>query len=47
MILSTAQDFTVISNGILDLGRALIGLVQNLIDIATADRSGRGGYPFS
>ncbi|MFC6014388.1 hypothetical protein [Nocardia lasii] len=45
MLTYIAQEFSTLGNGVLDVGRAVVGLVQDIIDIATPN--GRGGqYPF-
>ncbi|WP_431958150.1 hypothetical protein [Nocardia lijiangensis] len=50
MLQLIAQEFSTLGNDVLDIGRAVVDLVQDIIDIATPDHgpgAGRGGqYPF-
>ncbi|QIS03054.1 hypothetical protein F5X71_12680 [Nocardia brasiliensis] len=47
------QEFSTLGNGVLDVGRAVVDLIQDIINVATPDngatpRGGGGGqYPFS
>ena len=49
MLSHIAQEFSTLGNGVLDVGRAVVELVQDIIDIATPNGPGRGGgqYPFN
>ncbi|MGS2810289.1 hypothetical protein [Nocardia sp. MW-W600-9] len=51
MLHYVAQEFSTLGNGVLDVGRALVALVQSIIDIATPDSPGGGAgggqYPFN
>ncbi|GAD87658.1 hypothetical protein [Nocardia asteroides] len=45
-----AQEFSTLGNGVLDVGRALVALVQDIIDVATPNGQGGAGggdYPFN
>jgi hypothetical protein len=46
-----AQEFSTLGNGVLDVGRAVVDLVQDIIDIATPNNRGGGAgggqYPFN
>ncbi|MEV6659895.1 hypothetical protein [Nocardia fluminea] len=51
MLQYIAQEFSTLGNGVLDVGRAVVALVQDIIDIATPNNHGGGGgggdYPFN
>ncbi|MFC4123459.1 hypothetical protein [Nocardia rhizosphaerae] len=50
MLHTIAQEFSTLGNGVLEVGRAIVALVQDIIDIATPDNPGGGGggqYPFT
>ncbi|MFI9408107.1 MULTISPECIES: hypothetical protein [unclassified Nocardia] len=46
-----AGEFSTLGHGVLDVGRAVVDLIQDIIDVATPDhrtpRGGGGQYPFS
>ncbi|WP_280218328.1 hypothetical protein [Nocardia neocaledoniensis] len=46
-----AQEFSTLGNGVLEVGRAIVSLVQDIIDVATPNNQGGGGgegqYPFN
>ncbi|MFC9969137.1 hypothetical protein [Nocardia ignorata] len=45
-----AQEFSTLGNGVLDVGRAVVELVQDIIDVATPGHNGGAGggeYPFN
>ncbi|MFD3704914.1 hypothetical protein ACFWUP_17400 [Nocardia sp. NPDC058658] len=45
-----AQEFSTLGNGVLDVGRAVVALVQDIIDVATPNNGGGAGggqYPFN
>ncbi|WP_194828826.1 hypothetical protein [Nocardia sp. XZ_19_231] len=48
MLQYIAQEFSTLGNGVLDVGRAVVELVQDIIDIAVPNNRGGGGqYPFN
>ncbi|MFE6925130.1 hypothetical protein ACFVAV_29205 [Nocardia sp. NPDC057663] len=51
MLQYIAQEFSTLGNGVLDVGRAIVELVQDIIDIATPNNPGGGAgggqYPFN
>ncbi|MFC9877227.1 hypothetical protein [Nocardia salmonicida] len=51
MLHYVAQEFSTLGNGVLDVGRAVVELVQSVIDIATPNNRGGGAgggqYPFN
>lgn len=51
MLQLIAGEFSTLGNGVLDVGRAIVELIQDIIDIGTPNQGGpRGGgggqYPF-
>ncbi|MFG1797120.1 hypothetical protein [Nocardia sp. NPDC049149] len=47
-----AGEFSTLGNGVLDVGRAIVNLIQDIIDVSTpgngtSPRGGGGQYPFS
>lgn len=42
-----AQEFSLLGNSVLDVGRALVALIQTIIDVATPGGGGGGQYPFN
>ncbi|MFC9437601.1 hypothetical protein [Nocardia sp. NPDC057030] len=45
-----AQEFSTLGNDVLNIGRAVVDLVQDLINVATPGKGpggGAGQYPFS
>ncbi|MEU4322235.1 hypothetical protein AB0F85_26045 [Nocardia fluminea] len=51
MLQYIAQEFSTLGNGVLDVGRAVVALVQDILDIATPNNHGGGAgggeYPFN
>ncbi len=51
MLHHIAQEFSTLGNGVLDVGRAVVALVQDIIDLATPNNGGGGAgggqYPFN
>ncbi|MFF2088001.1 hypothetical protein ACFVVM_29830 [Nocardia sp. NPDC058176] len=51
MLQQIAQEFSLLGNSVLDVGRAIVTLVQNIIDVATPNNPGGGAgggqYPFN
>ncbi|MCP2280511.1 hypothetical protein SAMN04244553_0157 [Nocardia amikacinitolerans] len=53
MLQLIAQEFSTLGNDVLDIGRAVVDLIQDIIDITTPNQGpgtggGRGGdYPFA
>ncbi|TQM26224.1 hypothetical protein [Nocardia bhagyanarayanae] len=50
MLQLIAQEFSTLGNDVLDIGRAVVDLVQDIIDITTPNQSPGGGggqYPFA
>ncbi|MFE3546231.1 hypothetical protein ACFXK0_24990 [Nocardia sp. NPDC059177] len=51
MLQYIAQEFSTLGNGVLDVGRAVVELIQDIIDVATPDQQGGGAggsqYPFT
>ncbi|WP_378739774.1 hypothetical protein [Nocardia brasiliensis] len=50
MVQLIAGEFSILANDVLDIGRAIVDLIQDAIDLSTPrnNRPGGGGdYPFS